>query len=121
MSEAVIRWIGGPVLHARTQGDFRVGEAIEVGADRRPGEVIRLNGDELVGQVYEDTTGLRPGDPVRGTGGALVGASWPRPAWRYLRRPAAAARCGGAAQQCANRVPSAGEGRRQGRARAADR
>src|SRR5208282_4917930 len=46
-------------------------EAIEVGIDRHPGEVIRLNGDELVGQVYEDTTGLRPGDAVHGTGSAL--------------------------------------------------
>ncbi len=72
MSEAIIRWIGGPVLHARvTDGEFRLGEAIEVGAARRPGEVIRLKGDELVGQVYEDTTGLRPGDPVHGPGGAL--------------------------------------------------
>jgi len=72
MSEAVIRWIGGPVLHARvTQGDFRLGEAIEVGPQRRLGEVIRLKGDEFVGQVYEDTTGLRPGDAVHGPGGAL--------------------------------------------------
>jgi V/A-type H+-transporting ATPase subunit A len=72
MSEAVIRWVGGPVLHARvTQGEFRLGEAIEVGTQRRPGEVIRLKGDEFVGQVYEDTTGLRPGDAVRGPGGAL--------------------------------------------------
>ena len=73
MSEAVIRWVGGPVLHARvTQGEFRLGEAIEVGSQRRPGEVIRLKGDELVGQVYEDTTGLRPGDAVHGPGGALA-------------------------------------------------
>jgi len=72
VSEAVIRWIGGPVLHAHvTEGEFRLGEAIEVGKERRPGEVIRLKGDELVGQVYEDTTGLRPGDPVHGPGGAL--------------------------------------------------
>jgi V/A-type H+-transporting ATPase subunit A len=72
MSEAVIRWVGGPVLHARvTQGEFRLGEAIEVGRERHPGEVIRLKGDELVGQVYEDTTGLKPGDPVHGPGGAL--------------------------------------------------
>ncbi|HTQ84445.1 MAG TPA: hypothetical protein VMI47_14390, partial [Pseudolabrys sp.] len=72
MSEAVIRWIGGPVLQARvTQGEFRIGEAIEVGIKRRPGEVIRLKGDELVGQVYEDTTGLRPGDAVHGLGGPL--------------------------------------------------
>jgi len=71
MSTAVIRRIGGPVLSARTSDEFHVGEAIEVGVDRRPGEVIRLNGDELTGQVYEDTTGLRPGDPVYGTGAAL--------------------------------------------------
>ncbi len=71
MSEAVIRWIGGPVLYARVNGDFRVGEALEIGAERRPGEVIRLKDDELVGQVYEDTTGLRPGDAVHGTGSAL--------------------------------------------------
>jgi V/A-type H+-transporting ATPase subunit A len=72
MSEAVIRWVGGPVLHARvTEGEFRLGEAIEVGPARRPGEVIRLKGDELVGQVYEDTTGLKPGDAVHGPGGAL--------------------------------------------------
>jgi V/A-type H+/Na+-transporting ATPase subunit A len=71
MSEAEIRWVGGPVLYARIKGEFRVGEAIEVGRDRRPGEVIRLKGDELVGQVYEDITGARPGDPVYGTGGAL--------------------------------------------------
>ena len=71
MSEATIRRVGGPVLYARTQGEFRIGEAIEVGSKHRPGEVIRLKGDELVGQVYEDTTGLRPGDTVYGTGAAL--------------------------------------------------
>jgi V/A-type H+/Na+-transporting ATPase subunit A len=72
MSEAVIRWIGGPVLHAHvTEGDFRLGEAIEVGSQRRPGEVIRLKSGEIVGQVYEDTTGLQPGDAVHGLGGAL--------------------------------------------------
>ena len=71
MSEAVIRWVGGPVVYARAQGTFRIGEAIEVGPQRRPGEVIRLKDDELVGQVYEDTTGMRPGDAVRGTGAAV--------------------------------------------------
>ena len=68
MSEATIRWIGGPVLHARMRGAFRVGEAIEVGASKLAGEVIRLKNEELIAQVYEDTTGLRPGDAVRGTG-----------------------------------------------------
>lgn len=71
MSEAEIRWIGGPVLYARTKEAFRIGEAIEVGARRLRGEVIRLKGEELVGQVYEDTTGLRPGDPVHGAGHPL--------------------------------------------------
>ncbi len=71
MSEATIRWVGGPVIYARVTGEFRVGEALEVGAEKRPGEVIRLKGDELVGQVYEDTTGMRPGDAVHGTGAAL--------------------------------------------------
>ena len=78
MSDAVIRWIGGPVLHARTSDEFHVGEAIEVGDDRRPGEVIRLTRDELIGQVYEDTTGLRPGDIVRGSGAALSVPLGPR-------------------------------------------
>lgn len=71
MSEARIRWIGGPVLHARAEGVFRLGEAVEVGEQRLAGEVIRLKGGELTAQVYEDTTGLRPGDRVRGTGRAL--------------------------------------------------
>jgi len=71
MSNAVIRWIGGPVLYARTNDEFHVGEAIEVGNDCRPGEVIRLARNELIGQVYEDTTGLRPGDVVRGSGSPL--------------------------------------------------
>jgi V/A-type H+-transporting ATPase subunit A len=72
VSEAAIRWIGGPVLHARTAGVFRVGEAIEVGAQRLLGEVIRLKAEEMVAQIYEDTTGLRPGDPVHGTGSLLA-------------------------------------------------
>jgi len=78
MSDAVIRRIGGPVLYASTDDEFHIGEAIEVGSDRRPGEVIRLNGDELTGQVYEDTTGLRPGNVVHGTGSALSVRLGPR-------------------------------------------
>jgi V/A-type H+-transporting ATPase subunit A len=65
---ATIGWIGGPVLRARGDSDFRVHEALAVGADGLLGEVIQLNHDELVGQVYEDTTGLQPGDQVTGTG-----------------------------------------------------
>ena len=71
MSDARIRSISGPVLQAVAQGRFSVGEAIEVGDARLPGEIIRLDGHAFVAQVYEDTTGLKPGDPVRGTGAPL--------------------------------------------------
>lgn len=71
MSEAVIRWIGGPVLRARTRGLFHLHEAVSVGERGYLGEVIRLTDGELVAQVYEDTTGLRPGDPVTGSGQPL--------------------------------------------------
>ena len=71
MTDAQIRWIGGPVLRARTQAAFHVHEAIAVGECALLGEVIQLDGQEIVAQVYEDTTGLRPGDPVTGTGQSL--------------------------------------------------
>ena len=71
MTEARIRWISGPVLRARTSDTFHVHEAITVGGDSLPGEVIQLAGDEFVAQIYEDTTGLKPGQSVRGTGSAL--------------------------------------------------
>jgi V/A-type H+-transporting ATPase subunit A len=102
MSEAEIRWVGGPVLYARVKDEFRIGEAIEVGANRHPGEVIRLKGDELVGQVYEDTTGLRPGDPVHGTGAALSVRLGPRLLGRIfdgLLRPLDTAEVNGDAAQ----------------------
>ena len=72
MTEARIRSISGPVLHAASAEPFQVGEAVEVGRARLPGEVIRLDGDAFVAQVYEDTTGLKPGDPVYGTGAPLA-------------------------------------------------
>jgi V/A-type H+-transporting ATPase subunit A len=71
MSRATITWISGPVLRARTDGPFRLREAIRVGPQRLAGEVIRLQQDELVAQVYEDTTGLRPGVTVEGSGALL--------------------------------------------------
>ncbi|MGB8327284.1 MAG: V-type ATP synthase subunit A [Steroidobacteraceae bacterium] len=67
MTEAVVRWIGGPVLRARMAGPFHLHEAVRVGAEALLGEVISLQGDEFVAQVYEDTTGLQPGDRVEGT------------------------------------------------------
>ncbi len=72
MTRASIRWVGGPVLRARTEGRFYVHEAISVGPNKLLGEVIQLDGDELVAQVYEDTTGLKPGDPVVGSGQPLA-------------------------------------------------
>ncbi len=71
MSQAVITWIGGPVLRARMTGPFSVYEAISVGPRKLLGEVIQLRGEELVAQVYEDTTGLEPGVEVTGSGRAL--------------------------------------------------
>ena len=77
MSQARIRAIAGPVLHAVVSGPFLVGEAVEVGPARLPGEVIGLDGDSFVAQVYEDTTGLKPGDVVLGTGQPLSVALGP--------------------------------------------
>ncbi|MBF0284233.1 MAG: V-type ATP synthase subunit A [Magnetococcales bacterium] len=72
MSRGVIRWIGGPVLKARSPDPFRVHEAVTVGPRRLLGEVVRLEGDELTVQVFEETTGLRPGDAVEGSGTPLA-------------------------------------------------
>jgi V/A-type H+-transporting ATPase subunit A len=71
MADAVITWISGPVLRARTSRELRIAEAIVVGTDRLLGEVIRVDGDDVVAQIYEDTTGLRPGDELQATGQRL--------------------------------------------------
>ena len=113
MSEARIRAISGPVLHAVAQGPFVVGEAIEVGRARLPGEVIRLDGDTLVAQVYEDTTGLKPGDPVHGTTAPLSVSLGPALPGRIydglLRRLDASAVSAGGAERFAF-VPSVARG-----------
>ena len=72
MTQASIRWIGGPVLRAEARGPFQVHEALTIGERGLLGEVVQLNADEVVAQVYEDTTGLRPGDPVTGSGSPLA-------------------------------------------------
>ena len=69
--DAVVNWISGPVLRARTHAAFHLNEAVKVGHQQLLGEVIRINGNEVVVQVYEDTTGLRPGDPVIASGSPL--------------------------------------------------
>ncbi len=65
---AVVRWVGGPVVRARPDGDFQLREAVHVGTRRLLGEVIRVEREEIVVQVYEDTTGLRPGTEILGAG-----------------------------------------------------
>ena len=53
MADAVITWISGPVLRARTSRELRVSEAIIVGTNRLLGEVIRLDGEDIVAQIYD--------------------------------------------------------------------
>lgn len=62
--DAVIVWISGPALRARTRNAFQMNEAVLVGPGRLLGEVIQIHADEIVVQVYDDTSGLAPGDPV---------------------------------------------------------
>ncbi|MEO5339231.1 MAG: V-type ATP synthase subunit A [Magnetococcus sp. MYC-9] len=78
MSQAVIRWISGPVLQAVSHDPFHIHEAVLVGSNGLLGEVVRLKtrptdgAQELTVQVFEDTTGLRPGDPLQGQGISLA-------------------------------------------------
>ncbi|WP_343115711.1 V-type ATP synthase subunit A [Ostreiculturibacter nitratireducens] len=71
MSKATITSVAGPVIRARRDGPFSLGEAVRVGRDALLGEIVRLSGDDLTAQVYEDTTGLAPGGPVEGMGAPL--------------------------------------------------
>ena len=71
MSQAIISWISGPVLHASSQDDYCINEAVLIGKQHLLGEVIRINSGNIVVQVYEDTSGLRPGDTVEGSGSPL--------------------------------------------------
>ena len=71
MADAVISWVGGPIVHGRPKGSFAVGEAITVSDTQLLGEVIRVAHDRIVAQIYGDTTGLRPGTRLEGTGRAL--------------------------------------------------
>jgi V/A-type H+-transporting ATPase subunit A len=67
-NSAVVTWISGPVLRARTEDPFQVNESVLVGDNNLLGEVIRIKGNEIILQVYEDTSGMRPGDKVTGDG-----------------------------------------------------
>ncbi|HEY0837076.1 MAG TPA: V-type ATP synthase subunit A, partial [Azospirillum sp.] len=71
MRRAIIQSVSGPVLRARCENAFAMGEALRVGPRGLLGEVVRLVGEVLVAQVYEDTTGLKPGDVLEGSGAPL--------------------------------------------------
>ncbi|MCC4115960.1 V-type ATP synthase subunit A [Aromatoleum toluclasticum] len=71
MSRATLISVAGPVLRARCEGGFAIGEAVEVGPRSLLGEVVKLADEVLVAQVYEDTTGLKPGDDLLGKGAPL--------------------------------------------------
>lgn len=68
MTKAIINWISGPVLRAKTQGAFHMNESVRIGEKKLLGEVIRIREEEIVAQVYEDTSGLRPGVEIEGSG-----------------------------------------------------
>ncbi len=68
MTTATITYVSGPVLRARAEKPFQMGEAVRVGERELMGEVIRIQEQEIVVQVYEDTSGLRPGATVLGNG-----------------------------------------------------
>jgi len=68
MSQAIIHWISGPVLRARSEESFILREAVQIGEERLLGEVISINEQEIIVQVYEDTSGLRTGAIIYGTG-----------------------------------------------------
>lgn len=68
MTRAFLSSVAGPVVKARRDGPFHLGEVVHVGPDALLGEVVRLTRDNLTAQVYEDTTGLAPGNEVTGSG-----------------------------------------------------
>ena len=69
---AVITSLDGPVVRARTDAQFSINEAVDVGEHGLLGEVLRIAGDVIVVQVYEDTAGLQIGDRVQGSGRPLA-------------------------------------------------
>ena len=65
----VIR-VNGPIVEVAAEAPL-MGELVEVGAARLPGEVIAISGDRATVQVYEYTGGIGPGEPVQPTGRPL--------------------------------------------------
>ena len=70
VNQGTVTRVNGPVAEARLADTF-MGELVEVGEDRLPGEVIAIDGADATVQVYEYTGGIAPGAPVRSTGQPL--------------------------------------------------
>ena len=62
--------VNGPIVEAAIEAPL-MGELVEVGAARLPGEVIAISGGRATVQVYEYTGGITPGEPVQPTGRPL--------------------------------------------------
>lgn len=69
--EGVIRAINGPVIRGMRMNGFGIHEMVEVGENRRLGEIISLDEEQAVIQVYEQTEGLKVGDAIYATGEPL--------------------------------------------------
>ena len=70
-AEGIIRAINGPVIRGTRMNGFGIHEMVEVGENRRLGEIISLDEDRAVIQVYEQTEGLKVGDAIYATGEPL--------------------------------------------------
>lgn len=64
--------VSGPVVHVTGLMHPVRYEFVEVGVERRPGEIISLEPGQVVVQVYEYTGGVAVGDPVRSSGTPLT-------------------------------------------------
>ena len=64
MTGPTVRRVSGPLVEVEHMGAARLEDLVEIGADRRIGEVISLRGDAAVVQAHEYTGGLAPGAPA---------------------------------------------------------
>ncbi len=71
MRTGTVRRVNGPVVEILMEAAL-MGELVEVGTTRLPGEVIAIAGEVATVQVYEYTGGVAPGDPALATGTPLV-------------------------------------------------
>jgi V/A-type H+-transporting ATPase subunit A len=69
--------VAGALVEAVVGPDVAMGDVVELGPRRLPGEVVGIRGDRAGIQAFEYTGGLRPGSPVRPTGHPLSAALGP--------------------------------------------